>query len=46
VIGVRLRAGAKRFVGRSGILVRAELSAFDGAGDARKDAARFRLLPP
>jgi Ca2+-binding RTX toxin-like protein len=45
VIGVRIRAGAKPFLGRRGILVRAGLSAFDGAGPARKDAIRFRLLP-
>ena len=45
VIGVRIRAAAKPFLGRRGIVVRAGLSAFDGAGPARKDAIRFRLLP-
>jgi Ca2+-binding RTX toxin-like protein len=45
VIGVRIRAGAKRYLGRRGFVVRAGLSAFDGAGPARKDAIRFRLLP-
>lgn len=44
VVGVRIRAGAKPYVGR-GLLTRATLSAFDGAGPARKDAIRFRLLP-
>ena len=45
VIGVRVRAAAKPFLGRHGFVVRAGLSAFDGAGPARKDAIRFRLLP-
>jgi hypothetical protein len=45
VIGVRMRSGAKPYLGRGGILVRASLSAFDGAGPARRDAIRFRLLP-
>jgi Ca2+-binding RTX toxin-like protein len=44
VIGVRIRGAAKPFI-RRGIAVRATLSAFDGAGPARKDAIRFRLLP-
>jgi hypothetical protein len=43
--GVRIRAGAKPYLGRSGLVVRASLSAYDGAGPARKDAIRFRLLP-
>ncbi|MFL5983077.1 MAG: hypothetical protein ACJ74R_15340, partial [Gaiellaceae bacterium] len=43
VIGVRIRSGARRFLGRRGLPVRASLSAFDGAGPARKDAIRFRL---
>jgi Ca2+-binding RTX toxin-like protein len=44
-IGVRIRAGTRQFLGRRGLVVRAGLSAFDGAGPARKDAIRFRLLP-
>jgi Ca2+-binding RTX toxin-like protein len=44
-VGVRIRAGAKPYVGRGGIVTRTTLSAFDGAGPARKDAIRFRLLP-
>jgi hypothetical protein len=44
MIGVRIRSGTKRYLGRHGLLVRATLSAFDGAGPARKDAVRFRLL--
>jgi RTX calcium-binding nonapeptide repeat (4 copies) len=43
VIGVRIRGSAKRFLGRRGRVVRAALSAFDGAGPARKDPIRFRL---
>jgi hypothetical protein len=42
---VRIRAGAKPYLGRGGIVTRTTLSAFDGAGPARKDAIRFRLLP-
>jgi Ca2+-binding RTX toxin-like protein len=45
VFGVRIRAGAKPYLGRRGLVVRTELSAYDGAGPARKDAIRFRLLP-
>jgi Ca2+-binding RTX toxin-like protein len=45
IIGLRIRAGAKRFLGGNGIVVRAGLSAFDGAGPARKAAIRFRLAP-
>src|SRR4051794_14378707 len=45
VIGIRIRAAAKPFLGRRGLSVRAGLSAFDGAGPARKDAIRFRLQP-
>ena len=45
VIGLRVRGAAKPFLGRSGIVVRAGLSAFDGAGPARRAAIRFRLLP-
>jgi Ca2+-binding RTX toxin-like protein len=45
VVGVRIRAGAKPYLGRSGLTVRTTLSAFDGAGPARKDAIRFRLRP-
>ncbi len=45
VIGLRIRAGARRYLGSSGLVVRAVLSAFDGAGPARKDAARFRVAP-
>jgi hypothetical protein len=45
VIGVRIRSGARPYLGRRGLLVRAGLSAFDGAGPARKDAIRFRLSP-
>jgi hypothetical protein len=44
VIGVRIRSGAKPYIGRRGIVVRAALSAFDGAGPARRDPIRFRLL--
>ena len=43
VISVRLRAGARRYIPRTGLTVRATLSAYDGAGPARKDAIRFRL---
>ena len=43
--GVRVRAGAKPYLGRRGIVVRASLSAYDGAGPARRAAIRFRLLP-
>jgi hypothetical protein len=43
--GVRIRAGARAYIGRGGVVVRASLSAFDGAGPARRDAIRFRLLP-
>jgi hypothetical protein len=43
--GVRIRAGAKAYLGRRGIVVRASLSAYDGAGPARRAAIRFRLLP-
>jgi Ca2+-binding RTX toxin-like protein len=43
--GVRIRAGARRYLGRSGVVVRASLSAYDGAGPARRAAFRFRLLP-
>jgi Ca2+-binding RTX toxin-like protein len=43
--GVRIRAGVRRYIGRGGIVVRASLSAYDGAGPARRDATRFRLLP-
>ncbi|HEX6713822.1 MAG TPA: calcium-binding protein [Thermoleophilaceae bacterium] len=45
VFGVRIRAGAKPYLGRRGLAARAELSAYDGAGPARKDAIRFRLTP-
>ena len=45
VVGVRIRAGAKPYLGRAGIVTRTTLSAFDGAGPARRDAIRFRLLP-
>jgi hypothetical protein len=45
VVGVRIRAGAKPYLGRAGLVTRTTLSAFDGAGPARKDAIRFRLLP-
>jgi hypothetical protein len=44
-VGVRIRAGAKPYLGRGGIVTRTTLSAFDGAGPARKDAIRYRLLP-
>jgi hypothetical protein len=43
--GVRIRSGARPYIGRSGVVVRASLSAYDGAGPARPDAIRFRLLP-
>jgi hypothetical protein len=45
LIGVRIRAAAKPFLGRAGLVVRAAVSGFDGAGPARRDAIRFRLLP-
>lgn len=43
VIGVRIRSGMRRYLGRHGLATRAMLSAFDGSGPARKDAVRFRL---
>jgi Ca2+-binding RTX toxin-like protein len=43
LIGVRIRSGAKPYIGRRGLAVRATLSAFDGAGPARAAATRFRL---
>lgn len=45
LVGVRIRAAARPFLGRAGIVVRTSISAFDGAGPARKDAIRFRILP-
>ena len=45
IFGVKIRAGAKPYLGRRGLISRATLSAFDGAGPARKDAIRFRLSP-
>jgi Ca2+-binding RTX toxin-like protein len=45
IFGVRIRGGVKPYLGRRGLAVRATLSAFDGAGPARKDAIRFRLAP-
>jgi hypothetical protein len=45
VFGVRIRAGARPYLGRRGLAARATLSAYDGAGPARKDAFRFRLAP-
>jgi hypothetical protein len=45
VVGIRIRAAAKLFLGRRGVAVRASLSAFDGAGPARRSAIRFRLRP-
>jgi hypothetical protein len=45
VVGIRIRAAAKQFLGRRGVAVRASLSAFDGAGPARRSAIRFRLRP-
>ena len=44
-IGVRIRGATAAFLDERGLVVRAELSAFDGAGPARRDAVRFRLLP-
>jgi hypothetical protein len=44
LVGVRIRAAAKPYLGRDGIVVRTAISAFDGAGPARKDAIRFRIL--
>src|SRR3954454_19430942 len=43
LVGVRIRSGAKRYIGRRGLPARASLSAFDGAGPARAAAVRFRL---
>src|SRR4051794_19103120 len=45
VIGVRIRSGARRYLGKHGLAVRTSLSAYDGAGPARKDAIRFTLRP-
>src|SRR4051794_31431252 len=41
--GVRIRAGARPYLGGGGVVVRATLSAYDGAGPARRGAFRFRL---
>ena len=43
VLGVRIRSGARRYLGTRGLRVRSSLSAYDGAGPARKDAIRFHL---
>src|SRR3954451_10936114 len=40
VIGVRIRGSAPPFIRHGGLPVRATLSAYDGAGPARKDAVR------
>jgi Ca2+-binding RTX toxin-like protein len=45
IFGVRIRGGVKPYLGRGGLAARATLSAFDGAGPARKDAIRLRLRP-
>jgi hypothetical protein len=45
VFGVRIRAGARSYLQGGGLVVRTTLSAYDGAGPARKDAIRFRTLP-
>ena len=45
LVGVRVRAGARPYFRRNGLVVRTAISAFDGAGPARKDAIRFRILP-
>jgi Ca2+-binding RTX toxin-like protein len=45
VFGVRIRAGARSYLRGGGLVVRTTLSAYDGAGPARKDAIRFRTLP-
>ena len=44
VIGMRIRSAARPHLGRRGLAVRAGLSAYDGAGPARRDAIRFRLI--
>jgi Ca2+-binding RTX toxin-like protein len=44
LVGVRVRDSVRPFIGRHGRLVRASLSAIDGAGPARTDPMRFRLL--
>ena len=43
VLGVRVRSGIRPYL-KHGLSVRAWLSAFDGAGPARSDAARLHLL--
>jgi Ca2+-binding RTX toxin-like protein len=45
VFGVRIRAGARSYLRGGGLVVRTTLSAYDGAGPARRDAIRFRTLP-
>lgn len=45
VIGLRIRSGARPYLSPRGLVVRASLSAYDGAGPARRDATRFRVLP-
>jgi hypothetical protein len=43
LVGVRVRGATAPFIGRGGLVVRARLSGFDGAGPARPDATRFTL---
>jgi hypothetical protein len=43
VIGVRIRAAARPFVGANGLQTRARISGSDGAGPARQSKIRFRL---
>jgi hypothetical protein len=45
VIGVRIRAAARPFIGANGLETRARFSGFDGAGPARPSKIRFRLSP-
>jgi Ca2+-binding RTX toxin-like protein len=43
LVGVRIRGATAPFIKRGGLVVRARLSGFDGAGPARPDAVRFTL---
>jgi Ca2+-binding RTX toxin-like protein len=43
LIRLQVRRSARQFIGRRGRVVRASLSAFDGAGPSRSDPMRFRL---
>ncbi|HEY3190555.1 MAG TPA: calcium-binding protein [Solirubrobacteraceae bacterium] len=43
LIGVRLRSAARDLVFHGGLVVRAQISGFDGAGPARRDRIKFRV---